>query len=578
MNDIFLSYASPDRAVAQQLADALESAGWSVWWDREIPYGKAFDQVIEAELNAARCVIVLWTRESVGSRWVKTEAAAAADRERLIPVLLDDVQMPFEFRRIQTAMLQGWTGEGDHPEFARLLDSVRQMVGAPTAPQAPAQTRTAQPSMRRSGLRWKMAAAGVLALLAAIGLGVVKFKSGPAEVPPPGAGSSAAGTGASSASASSAQQAPEQSVRAPAPQEQTQLPAPGATAPAVQVKGAYSIRIGDRIDEGVPAAGAGFIEAPGAKDVYAFAAAAGQRVYFRRLEYARGMELIEWKLTDPEGRTVFESRLGHSEPGVQTLRKAGTYLLTVGSDREPATGAYRLQLFNVPPPREFRVKIGELIREDSPAPGAGHIDSPGARNIYVFSAAAGQRVYFRRLEYAGGMELIEWKLTDPEGRTVFESRLGHSEPGVQTLRKAGTYLLTVGSDREPATGAYRLQLFNVPPPQQFSIRIGDTIRENAPGPGAGTIESPGAKDLYVFDAAPGQRVYFRKLDHERGLELIEWKLTDADATEVFSSRLGHTEPGVQVLRKGGTYRLEVGSDREPATGAYRLQLTNASGG
>ncbi|MGZ8209744.1 MAG: toll/interleukin-1 receptor domain-containing protein [Burkholderiales bacterium] len=464
MNDIFLSYASPDRAVAQQLADALESAGWSVWWDREIPYGKAFDQVIEAELNAARCVIVLWTRESVGSRWVKTEAAAAADRERLIPVLLDDVQMPFEFRRIQTAMLQGWTGERDHPEFARLLDSVRQMVGAPTAPQAPAQTRTAQPSMRRSGLRWKMAAAGVLALLAAIGLGVVKFKSGPAEVPPPGAESSAAGTGASSASASSAQQAPEQSVRAPAPQEQTQLPAPGATAPAVQVKGAYSIRIGDRIDEGVPAAGAGFIDAPGAKDVYAFA------------------------------------------------------------------------------------------------------------------AAAGQRVYFRRLEYEGGMDLIEWKLTDPEGSTVFESRLGHSEPGVQTLRKAGTYLLTVGSDREPATGAYRLQLFNVPPPQQFSIRIGDTIRENAPGPGAGTIESPGAKDLYVFDAAPGQRVYFRKLDHERGLELIEWKLTDADATEIFSSRLGHTEPGVQVLRKGGTYRLEVGSDREPATGAYRLQLTNASGG
>lgn len=55
MNDIFVSYANGDRAVAQQLADALEALGWSVWWDREIPFGKPFDQVIEEELNAARC-------------------------------------------------------------------------------------------------------------------------------------------------------------------------------------------------------------------------------------------------------------------------------------------------------------------------------------------------------------------------------------------------------------------------------------------------------------------------------------------------------------------------------------------
>jgi hypothetical protein len=46
MNDIFISYDSADRAIAQKFADALESRGWSVWWDREIPLGKAFDQVI----------------------------------------------------------------------------------------------------------------------------------------------------------------------------------------------------------------------------------------------------------------------------------------------------------------------------------------------------------------------------------------------------------------------------------------------------------------------------------------------------------------------------------------------------
>ncbi len=78
MNDIFISYASADRTVAHLLADDLEAFGWSVWWEREIPLGKPFDQVIEEELNAARCVIVLWSKESVRSRWVETEAGAAA--------------------------------------------------------------------------------------------------------------------------------------------------------------------------------------------------------------------------------------------------------------------------------------------------------------------------------------------------------------------------------------------------------------------------------------------------------------------------------------------------------------------
>src|SRR4051812_13540774 len=120
MNQIFISYANADRAVAQHMADALESLGWSVWWDREIPFGKPFDQVIEEELNAAQCVVVLWSHDSIKSRWVKTEAGAAADRERLVPVLIEDVAIPLEFRRIQTAMLHGWRGDRNHPEFLQL--------------------------------------------------------------------------------------------------------------------------------------------------------------------------------------------------------------------------------------------------------------------------------------------------------------------------------------------------------------------------------------------------------------------------------------------------------------------------
>jgi hypothetical protein len=53
-------------------------------------------------------------------------------------------------------------------------------------------------------------------------------------------------------------------------------------------------------------------------------------------------------------------------------------------------------------------------------------------------------------------------------------------------------------------------------------------------------------------------------------------VTDGDGTQVFNARLGHGDPGVHVLRKGGTYTLEVGSDNNPATGSYRIALTSAA--
>src|SRR3954469_19360359 len=167
MNDIFISYDSADRPIAQRFADALEGHGWTVWWDREIPLGKAFDQVIEEELNAARCVIVLWSKESVRSRWVKTEAAAAADRECLVPVLIDDIPIPFEFKRIQTAMLMNWRGDAQDQEFKRLLEAVGQFLGK-AASHAPSETvqLKRRPVGRQAMRNWIVAAAVILVVFA----------------------------------------------------------------------------------------------------------------------------------------------------------------------------------------------------------------------------------------------------------------------------------------------------------------------------------------------------------------------------------------------------------------------------
>jgi hypothetical protein len=68
-------------------------------------------------LNSARCVIVLWSKDSVSSRWVKTEAAEGAARGILVPALIDKARIPLEFKRIEAADLSDWHGDSPHFEF-----------------------------------------------------------------------------------------------------------------------------------------------------------------------------------------------------------------------------------------------------------------------------------------------------------------------------------------------------------------------------------------------------------------------------------------------------------------------------
>ncbi len=128
MNEIFISYAARDRERARRVAAALSERGWDVWWDREIPLGKAFDEVIEKAIAQAKCVIVLWSAISITSEWVRNEASEGKRRGILVPVFIDHVDAPLAFRLLNGADLSEWNGNRGDAEFARLTERVSELL------------------------------------------------------------------------------------------------------------------------------------------------------------------------------------------------------------------------------------------------------------------------------------------------------------------------------------------------------------------------------------------------------------------------------------------------------------------
>ena len=137
MADIFISYARPDRARVERLAEALQAANFSVWWDRQIGGGAEFSQTIETELRSAKTVIVAWSQHSLGSHWVRDEAEFARGQHKLLPIALDGVLPPLGFRQLHAVDFSRWDETGSDAAFGDLISALGVAPGTGTqAPQS----------------------------------------------------------------------------------------------------------------------------------------------------------------------------------------------------------------------------------------------------------------------------------------------------------------------------------------------------------------------------------------------------------------------------------------------------------
>ncbi|HEY6908187.1 MAG TPA: TIR domain-containing protein [Myxococcales bacterium] len=129
MAQVFISYAKEDRERIRPLADAFRASGIGVFWDRSIPPGSTWREVLERELRRARCIVVVWSKTSIASRWVSEEADYGHHHDILIPIRIDEVEPPIGFRTLQAADFAGWSGQAGDPAFVELLSTVRGHTG-----------------------------------------------------------------------------------------------------------------------------------------------------------------------------------------------------------------------------------------------------------------------------------------------------------------------------------------------------------------------------------------------------------------------------------------------------------------
>ena len=148
---IFISYSKEQPEPTRALSDLLTAEGYTVWWDTNLKSGEVFRTAIDRELESSNAVIVIWTEQSVASKWVVAEADHADRENKLITVRTKDLEpwrIPKPYNTYHADVVD------DH---AAILASVRRLAGEPERTKAAPQSAAAGFSLSERSIQEALA-------------------------------------------------------------------------------------------------------------------------------------------------------------------------------------------------------------------------------------------------------------------------------------------------------------------------------------------------------------------------------------------------------------------------------------
>jgi serine/threonine protein kinase len=241
---------------------------------------------------------------------------------------------------------------------------------------------------------------------------------------------------------------------------------------------------------------------------------------------------------------------------VTSLNLASSFTSSIPSDKP-------LQF--IPPPVELLV--------DDPIQFKGELTQKVDRIHHRFELQAKEQIFIWPMQYTEKMEYNRIQILDESQTLLFDECFACIPPGVASLPQAGTYTIVVLQQGDAALGPYELRVSLVPPEEVFDLgELGDVRTSDIAD--AGHIRGSGAKQIYSFELEANQVIFVSALSHDPGMQQISLSLRDAQDNEIARSCLGCGVGAIgrQLLRTGGSYRLIVGNERDPAQGEYSLRL------
>jgi peptidoglycan hydrolase-like protein with peptidoglycan-binding domain len=128
MTDVFVSYASEDAGRVQSLIEALASEGWQVEYDP----AAASDTELYApddRAGSAGAVLVVWSGDARNSDKIRSEAATALYKNKLVQVRIDTAAPPRPFDQVESSDLSAWSGARDNDAWRAIVARVRTYAG-----------------------------------------------------------------------------------------------------------------------------------------------------------------------------------------------------------------------------------------------------------------------------------------------------------------------------------------------------------------------------------------------------------------------------------------------------------------
>jgi hypothetical protein len=259
-HDVFISYSTEDKPIADAVCNALESRKIRCWIaPRDVPPGANWGAAIIDAIDETKVMVVVFSGHANKSHQVYREIERAVnDGDTIIPFRVEDV-MPSKDMEFFISSCH-WLDAMSPPmeaHLAQLADCVQSFLGVPLQAGA-SQLPPAAPVVPRNSWRWAVLAAGALAAVALALLGVRALVKRPEPAPPvaqtptpstagsPVAGSQATEDEDEDGNSGAADQRAQETVRIYAIDAAGQMFAIRPSAPAGSIERGRARRLSDR--------------------------------------------------------------------------------------------------------------------------------------------------------------------------------------------------------------------------------------------------------------------------------------------------------------------------------------------